>query len=105
MKSEYMLDSESYVVIKDDRIIGFISLMGQEIGGLFIDPLFNRQGYGTLLLQLCFSLRSNWQVKVFSRNKIAREFYKKAGFKKVYKKIHSGSGEEMIIMEFQQLIQ
>lgn len=44
----YLPAAETWVAESGQRLAGFVSLLGTEIGGLFVDAGFHRQGTGAL---------------------------------------------------------
>jgi ribosomal protein S18 acetylase RimI-like enzyme len=58
-----------------------------ELGGIYVDPLFQRQHIGTELVKKCIEEaksknKTEITVWVFEKNKNSIEFYEKMGFKK-----------------------
>ena len=57
VKEKYLKNAETYVYVKDNEIIGFISLLDDGyIGALFVCRKFQRQGIGHLLLDYAISV-------------------------------------------------
>jgi putative acetyltransferase len=75
--------SETYVAERDDRVVGFLSLVGDEVGGLFVHPDHQRQGVGRALVDHARSLRGTLELDVFEENEIGRRFYAAYGFEPV----------------------
>jgi len=47
MKEMYMLNSDTWVYVESGNILGFISMMDNEIGGLFVEPNQQAKRIGT----------------------------------------------------------
>ncbi|MFD2178143.1 GNAT family N-acetyltransferase [Veronia pacifica] len=61
-------------------MIGFVGVRQSKVELLFVNPSYQRQGYGKTLLRYATEiLRCDW-LEVDSRNKNARMFYEKMGF-------------------------
>jgi putative acetyltransferase len=96
MRNIYIPGSDSWVYEKDGEIIGFISMIGNEIAGLFVLPHRQSIGIGTLLVDYVRKTHSELEVEVFEKNEIGRAFYKKYGFKMVKQFFHEESNQELL---------
>ena len=83
---------ETWVYEKDNKVIGFISLMESEVGAIFVDPDFHGMGIGRALMEHAKSVRAFLELDVFEDNKIGRGFYDKCGFIKVSEHLHEETG-------------
>ena len=92
----YMPIAETLVWEADGHVVGFISLLGNEIGAIFVDPKFHRSGIGRALIDRARALRGDLEVEVFVRNLLGRAFYAKLGFEFMYKKVHDQTGCELM---------
>ena len=90
----------TFVAENNSHVIGFISMIENEIGGLFVDPNSQGFGIGTALVDKGRGNYSSLIVEVFENNVIGRGFYKKYGFKFIEMKFHSESGQNMFILEY-----
>lgn len=88
----YIPNVETWVYEKDNKVIGFISLMENEVGAIFVDPEFHGKGIGRALMEHAKSLREFLELYVFKENKIGRNFYEKCGFKFVSEHLHEETG-------------
>lgn len=50
LRTLYLPNAETWVVVENEIPVGFIALTGNEIGGLFLDPSFHGQGLGSALV-------------------------------------------------------
>ncbi len=96
----YIPNADTLVAENEGNVIGFISMINNEIGGLFVDPEFHGVGVGTSLVDKVREIHCNLIVEVFEDNTIGRRFYTSYGFKIIDKIFHSGSGKTMIIMKY-----
>ncbi|MEZ4864707.1 MAG: GNAT family N-acetyltransferase [Caldilineaceae bacterium] len=88
----YLPQAETWVWEVEGRVVGFIALNGNEVGGLFLDPRYHGQGIGRALMDHARSLRAELEVEVFVANPIGRRFYDRYGFVVMAETIGSASG-------------
>ncbi len=93
MRNIYIPNSETWVYENDEGVVGFISMIDKEIGGLFVLPKNHSRGIGTKLVNFVNEFHDELEVEVFERNKIGRAFYNKLGFTLIKKFTHDESGE------------
>ncbi len=96
MRNIYIPDSETWVYENNIGVIAFISMIDDEIGGLFVLPQNQSSGTGTKLLNYVSQLHEKLEVEVFEKNKIGRSFYNKYGFKIIKEYMHEESGEKVL---------
>ena len=92
IRHTYLAMTESWVWESEGRVVGFVSLMGNEIGGLFVRPSHHRQGIGKALVDHARAERSDLEVEVFRENHIGRSFYSNYGFTPIVEKLHEDTG-------------
>ncbi len=96
MRTIYIPNSETWVYENDLGIVGFISMIGDEIGGLFVLPQNHSSGIGTKLVNYVSEFHGKLEVEVFEKNKIGRAFYNKYGFTLIKAFTHEESGEKVL---------
>ena len=92
MRNIYLPNAETWVLEEDGEATGFIALIGDEIGGLFLDPSRIGEGFGRTMVDHAFGLKGPLRVEVFRENTIGRAFYEKYGFVFVDEYLHEPSG-------------
>ena len=92
----YLHQAETSVWESEGNVVGFISLLGNEVGGLFVDPGSHRSGIGRALIERARSLRGALEVEVFERNALGRAFYSAMGFELVEHTVHDPTGFEVL---------
>lgn len=80
MRNIYLPNAETWVLEKQGQPIGFIAMIGNEIGGLFLDPAHHGKGSGKAMVDHVADIKGPLRVEVFSENKIGRPFYERYGF-------------------------
>ena len=93
MKDLFIPNSKTWVYEVDGEVIGFIAMMNNEIGGLFVDPNKQSKGIGTLLVNFVKPKYDNLEVEVFKNNVIGTSFYRKYGFEFMRSYLHEETGE------------
>lgn len=96
----YLPNAETWVVEEGGQVIGFIALLGNEVGAIFVKPEFHGSGAGCALMDKAQELRGELEVEVFKRNKIGRKFYSGYGFELLAEKIHEQTGNELLRLKF-----
>ena len=92
IRDVYMPLAETCVCLDGDRLVGFIALVGDEVGGLFVDPDCHGRGFGRALMDHARTLREHLEVEVFEENAIGRRFYGRYGFEEQSRGMHEESG-------------
>jgi ribosomal protein S18 acetylase RimI-like enzyme len=81
-------------------VVGFIALLEEHVGGLFIAPAHHRRGIGTRLMRHVQAISRRLSVNVFSVNENARRFYEKCGFRPVLEQLCPRTGQMEWRMEW-----
>lgn len=92
IRDVYIPIAETWVIEDDGDFVGFLALIENEVGAIFVDPAYQGKGYGKALMDHAKSLRPYLELDVFRDNPIGRTFYNKYGFKFVKEYLHEPSG-------------
>lgn len=98
----YLPNAETWVYENTGQVVGFIAMIGNEVGAIFVQPRLHGQGIGRALMDHARERRDGLEVQVFTKNKIGRRFYSLYGFKEVSESLHEVSGHEIILMKLQE---
>ena len=96
----YIPNSETWVYEIDNSIVAFISMVDNEIVGLFVLPNMHSSGIGTKLVNFISKKHSTLEVEVFEKNSIGRAFYKKYGFERMKSFLHMESECQVLRLVF-----
>ncbi len=88
----YLPITDTWVAVDNNRVVGFIALIGNEVGALFVDPDYHGQGRGRALLDKAHSLHDSLELDVFKENSIGRRFYERYGFEFLTESVHEETG-------------
>ena len=88
IRDVYLPNAETWVFEQNGVVVGFVALMGNEVGGLFVDTDYHGKGIGRALMDHVKSIRDVLELLVFEDNKVGRAFYEKYGFRQVGEEIH-----------------
>lgn len=80
IRERFLPNSQTWVYEKQGRVVGFISLADNEVGGIFVHPSWQRQGVGRALMDKARTIHKTLELDVFEANKRGRAFYAKYGF-------------------------
>ena len=92
----HMSLAETWVYLQQGHLVGFISLLGNEVGALFVDPTVQGQGIGRTLMDHARALRAELEVEVFKANRIGRRFYDGYGFSLESEHVHEQTGQAVL---------
>ncbi len=87
--------------VKDGKVVSFISLLGNEVGGLFVHAAHQRNGIGHQLMDFATKIRMPLTLDVFKDNPIGRSFYKQYGFVETGEVLEEETGKNQIRMALQ----
>lgn len=88
--------AETYVFERSGTVVGFISLLGNEVGGIFVAPQHQGQGIGRALMDRARGTRGHLELDVFEANRIGRAFYAAYGFGIVGERVDEGTGQRVL---------
>ena len=100
IRDKWIPISETWVYEHEDEVIGFISLIGKEVGAIFVTPNWHGQGIGKSLMDHAKSMHSTLEVEVFEKNKIGRRFYDRQEFIVINELPHEETGNQIIRMRW-----
>jgi ribosomal protein S18 acetylase RimI-like enzyme len=80
VRDQYMPMAEITVASLDSCVVGFIAMLGDVVGGLFVAPEQHRLGIGRALIAFEAKRRGRMTVEVYEENTKARAFYRASGF-------------------------
>jgi putative acetyltransferase len=98
MRSIYLPNAETWVLEENGNPIGFIAMIGDEIGGLFLDPAYHGHGHGRAMVDHVVEIKGPLRVEVFKDNKVGRPFYERYGFEFAEEYLHEQSGAVTVKM-------
>ena len=96
----YMPNTDTWVAELEGEVKGFIALMGNEVGAIFLQPNCHGQGIGKALMDKAQQIHGNLEVEVFKVNNIGRNFYSKYGFEQLEEKPHEPTGQQVLRLKF-----
>ncbi|HEX9659812.1 MAG TPA: GNAT family N-acetyltransferase [Rhodothermales bacterium] len=98
--TKHLPSAETWVYILGGKVVGFVALVGNEVGGLFVDPDFHRKGIGGALVDHALAQCGQLEVEVFLENVIGRKFYDRYGFQPVKELVHEQTGRSVLRMHY-----
>ena len=93
-------EAEVFVYESGEGIAGFVAMVENDVGALFIDPAKQRKGIGKALLDYIIQSRNYLTVDVFKENVIGLPFYIKYGFEIVNEFPHKDTGDMVYRMKY-----
>lgn len=96
----YLPNTDTWVAEIDGEVVGFISLMGNEVGAIFLQPACHGKGVGKALMDKARELHGNLEVEVFKENTIGRNFYSSYGFSHLEEELHEPTGQQLLRLKF-----
>jgi putative acetyltransferase len=96
----YLPNTETWVAEIDAEVKGFIALMGNEVGAIFLQPESHGKGIGKALMDKAQEIHGDLEVEVFKENPIGRKFYSRYGFEQLEEKMHEPTGQLVLRLKF-----
>ena len=96
----YLPNTDTWVVQIGGEVKGFIALMGNEVGAIFLQPECHGLGAGKALMDKAQELHGDLEVEVFKENAIGRRFYSRYGFEFLEEKLHELTGQQVLRLKF-----
>ena len=93
-----MADTSVYEIA--GRVVGFLSLVGDEVGAIFVDPDLHGRGIGRALMDGARDAHPILELNVFEANAIGRRFYEAYGFRFVDRHVNEAAGHPELRLRF-----
>ena len=100
IRNIYLPNVETWILEENSRLCGFLSLIENEVGAIFVHPAHQGKGFGKALMDKAVELRGSLFLDVFKENSIGRAFYDRYGFRTAREHIHEQTGNALLRMEF-----
>jgi putative acetyltransferase len=100
IRNLYLPNAETWVIDSEDTVAGFIALIGDEVGAIFVHPNYQGQSLGRALMDHAVSLRKSLFLDVFKENAVGRRFYDRYGFQYENEHTHEETGQQLLRLVF-----
>ena len=101
IRNIYLPNTKTWVYELDGQIVGFIGMIDNEVGAIFINPQHHRKGIGQQLMNWVAQMHEALEVEVFKANAIGRAFYQKYGFTFLKEGFHEPSQQAILRLRFE----
>jgi len=98
VRETYLPMAQNWVATRKGRILGFIGLLDNFIGGLFVDPAAHGTGLGKALIDHASAIKRTLDVEVYAANERAIGFYRRCGFVETERKPQDDEGRPLEIV-------
>lgn len=92
--------SETYVYELNGRVVGFVSLVDNDLMALYVAPDSQSKGIGGKLIAFAKSKRNFLQLDVYCKNTRGIAFYERAGFTATQEKLDAAVNEPQKVMQW-----
>lgn len=100
IRNMYLPNAETWVFETEDTVAGFIALIGDEVGAIFVHPKLQGRRIGVALMDHAVSLRGSLFLDVFKENAVGRRFYDRYGFQFENEHTHEETGQQLLRLIF-----
>lgn len=100
IRNLYLPNAETWVIDSGDVVAGFLALIGDEVGAIFVHPDYQGQSLGRALMDHAVSLRASLFLDVFKENAVGRRFYDRYGFQYESEHTHEETGRQLLRLVF-----
>lgn len=100
IRDQFLDMAETWLIDSRNQPVGFIALIGNEIGGLFVHPDHHGRGFGRALVDHATALHGALELEVFRDNAVGRRFYDRYGFATGAETMDDFSGHPVLRMTF-----
>ena len=96
IRTTWLPRAETWVYEENEVVVGFLSLVGNEVGAIFVHPSRQGFGIGRALMDHAASMRDELYLDVFEENQSGRGFYERYGFQYDSEHLHEETGHTQL---------
>lgn len=100
IRKVHMPKAKTWVYEDAGKVVGFIALIGNEVGAIFVSPDMHGRGIGRALMDLARDRHDTLELDVFEANSIGRSFYERYGFTRIGRHVHAESGHPCLRLRY-----
>ena len=100
IRNEYLKNSNTWVYEQEGKIVGFICLLENKVGAIFVHPSRLKQKIGKALMDYARDLKGELELAVYKDNTLAFDFYERYGFRVTGEYICEDTGHPMLRMTY-----
>ena len=101
IREVYLPNAKTWVCVEGSAVVGFIAVLDDEVGGLFVHPAVWRRGAGRSLMDTVVAeAYGAVSVEVFKANRIGRAFYDSYGFKFEREHVCETTGQPVLRLSY-----
>jgi ribosomal protein S18 acetylase RimI-like enzyme len=104
VRETYMPMAQITVALHGRHVVGFIAMVGDFIGALFVSPDHHRLGIGRVLVGFEAERRAAMSVEVYEDNATARAFYEALGFSRTGRRDRDDRGRAYALVQMELLM-
>lgn len=93
IEEKYLPNAETWVASLEGVPVGFISLLDNFVGGLFVAPDRQGLGIGRALIAHALALKGELELEVYTGNAQAFRFYRNLGFIELSRRAEDDEGQ------------
>lgn len=96
----YIPNTKTWVYEEAGKVVGFVAMIGNEVGAIFLQPTHQGKGIGAQLMNHVAQFHPVLEVEVFKENKIGRAFYDRYGFVFMKEGLHEETGQALLRLQY-----
>ena len=96
----YIPNTDTWVAEIDGVVEGFIALIGNEVGAIFLQPNWCGKGVCKALMDQAHALHGDLEVEVFKENTIGSAFNLRYGVELLEQKLHKPTLQQVLRLRF-----
>jgi putative acetyltransferase len=100
IRTIWLVKADTWIYENKGKLAGFLSLIGNEVGGIFVHPDAQGQGVGRALMDHATSMYDDLFLDVFEHNAVGRRFYDRYGFQFEKRHVHEPTGNLQLRLVF-----
>ena len=100
IEKKHLPDTVTDLALIDGKLERFISMLGNVVGAMYVDPAFHKKGVGRAQLGIPKAIHETLEVDVYEKASAVRAFYEKHAFSEISRSSPGALGGVALRMRF-----